>query len=73
LSLHDCGPKHRAGIHQVIDPEAVKILKRYRGKVVVVNGFKPENVLTAIRGKHVGRLIDWAKSFIASDRFKYHC
>ena len=50
--------KHKAGIHQIIDPEAVKILKRHRVKVVVVNGFKPENILMATKGKHVGTSID---------------
>jgi uridylate kinase len=50
--------KHKAGIHQVIDPEAVKILSRVRVKVVVVNGFRPENVLDAVKGKRVGTLID---------------
>ncbi len=50
--------KHKAGIHQVIDPEAVKILKRKRVRVVVVNGFTPENVLAAIREEHIGTLID---------------
>jgi uridylate kinase len=50
--------KHRAGIHQIIDPEAVKILTRARMKVAVVNGFKPENVLMAVKGKCVGTLID---------------
>jgi len=50
--------KHKAGIHQILDPEAVKILKRKRVKVVVVNGFKPENVLAVVKGKHVGTLID---------------
>lgn len=50
--------KHKAGIHQVIDPEAIKILKRKRVKVFVVNGFKPENILAIIDGKHVGTLID---------------
>jgi uridylate kinase len=50
--------KHTAGIHQVLDPEAVKILKRHHVRVVVVNGFKIENVLTAIKGKPVGTLID---------------
>ena len=50
--------KHKAGIHQVIDPEAVKILRRKRVRVVVVNGFAPENVLAAVRGEHVGTLID---------------
>ena len=50
--------KHAAGIHQIIDPEAVKILKRHHVKVVVVNGFKIENVLMVIKGKHVGTVID---------------
>ena len=50
--------KHKAGIHQIIDPEAVKILKRERVKVVVVNGFKPENILAAVEGKHIGTMID---------------
>jgi len=50
--------KHKAGIHQVIDPEAVKILKRHQVKVMVVSGFKPENVSMAVRGKPIGTLID---------------
>lgn len=50
--------RHKAGIHQVIDPEAVKILKRKKVKVVVVNGFKPENVLAAVEAKPVGTVID---------------
>jgi uridylate kinase len=50
--------KHKAGIHQVIDPEAIKILKRDRVKVIVVNGFTPRNVLAAVKGKSVGTLID---------------
>ena len=40
--------EHKAGIHQIIDPEAIKVLKRKRLKLVVVNGFKPENILAAI-------------------------
>jgi uridylate kinase len=50
--------KHKAGIHQIIDPEAVKILKRMRVRVVIVNGFDPENVLAAVEGQHVGTVID---------------
>lgn len=49
--------KHKAGIHQIIDPEAVKILMRGRIRVAVVNGFKPENVMMAVKGKNVGTLI----------------
>jgi len=50
--------RHKAGIHQIIDPEAIKILKRTRVKVIVVNGFKPENVLMAVRGKPVGTIVN---------------
>jgi uridylate kinase len=50
--------KHKAGIHQIIDPEAVKILTRYHVKVRIVNGFRPENVVLAAKGEHVGTLID---------------
>jgi uridylate kinase len=49
--------KHRAGIHQILDPEAVKILKRKRVKVVVVNGFNPGNIFAAIKGESVGTII----------------
>ncbi|TRO53333.1 hypothetical protein E2P61_01515 [Candidatus Bathyarchaeota archaeon] len=49
--------KHKAGIHQIIDPEAVKILKREHIKLIVVNGFKPENILTAINGERVGTVV----------------
>jgi len=50
--------QHKAGIHQIVDPEAVKVLKRSRTKVVVVMGFKPANVLKAVEGKKVGTLVD---------------
>ena len=49
--------KHKAGMHQIVDPVAVKILKRERIKLIVVNGFKPENVLAAVNGENVGTLI----------------
>lgn len=49
--------EHKAGIHQIIDPEAIKVLKRIRLKLVVVNGFKPENLLAAIKGENVGTVI----------------
>jgi uridylate kinase len=58
LSSVFASDKHEAGIHQIIDPEAVRILKNRRIKVVVVNGFKPENVIMAIENKRVGTLID---------------
>ena len=48
---------HKAGIHQIIDPEAIKVLKRKRLKLVVVNGFNPENIVAAIKGENVGTVI----------------
>jgi uridylate kinase len=50
--------KHKAGIHQILDPEAVKVLKVKRIKVLVLNGYKPENILLAVEGKNVGTLIE---------------
>ena len=49
--------RHEAGIHQVIDPEAARILRQSGTKTVVVNGFKPENVLAAVKGEKVGTVI----------------
>ena len=49
--------RHRAGIHQILDPEAVRILQRRRTKTVVVNGFDPENVALAVKGEKVGTVI----------------
>ena len=46
--------EHKAGIRRIIDPEAVKVLKRRRLKLIVVNGFKPENILAAVKGENVG-------------------
>jgi len=50
--------RHKAGIHQILDPEAIKILKELKLKVVVVNGFKPENVELAVKGEAVGTLLE---------------
>jgi uridylate kinase len=50
--------KHEAGIHQILDPEALRVLQRGKVKVVVVNGFMPKNVVMAVNGKRVGTLID---------------
>lgn len=49
--------KHKAGIHQILDPQAIKLLKKDRVKVIVVNGFEPKNVLAAVNGKKIGTLI----------------
>jgi len=58
LSLVFTKDKHEAGIHQILDPEAIRLLRSRKAKVVVVNGFRPENVMTAVDGKRVGTLID---------------
>jgi uridylate kinase len=50
--------QHKAGMHQIIDPEAVKVLKRKRVKLIVVNGFKPENILAAVQGAKVGTVVE---------------
>jgi len=49
--------RHKAGIHRILDSEAVKVLERSRVRMVVVNGFKPDNVLLAVRGEKVGTAI----------------
>lgn len=49
--------QHQAGIHQIIDPAAVKVLERSHIKTIVVSGFKPENMLAALRGENVGTII----------------
>jgi len=50
--------KHEAGIHQILDPEAVRILKRRKTRTIVLNGFNPNNVLLAVKGEKVGTLIE---------------
>lgn len=49
--------KHRAGIHQIIDPEAARILREKHIKTIIVNGFNPENIYLAISGARVGTVI----------------
>jgi len=49
--------EHEAGIHQVLDPEAVRLLQRRRIRTVVVSGFEPANVSLAVRGCRVGTVI----------------
>jgi uridylate kinase len=49
--------EHKVGIHQVLDSMAIDILKRNHVKLVIFNGFKPENLLLAADGKPVGTMI----------------
>jgi uridylate kinase len=50
--------KHKAGIHQILDPEAIRIMMRHRVKVAVVNGFKLDNIQAAVNGNFVGTTIE---------------
>jgi uridylate kinase len=50
--------KHKAGIHQIIDPEAVKILQRCKLTTVIVDGYDTANVMAAVNGEKVGTVID---------------
>lgn len=50
--------RHRAGIHQILDPEAVRILQKRRIRTIVLNGFEPGNILSAVCGRKVGTLIE---------------
>jgi uridylate kinase len=49
--------KHSAGIHQILDPVAVRILREAKVRTIVVNGFDPENVKRAIQGERIGTRI----------------
>jgi uridylate kinase len=49
---------HKAGLHQIIDPEAAKVLKHKRVKLVVVNGFEPKNILAAVKGEKIGTIVE---------------
>ena len=49
---------HKAGINQIIDPEAVKILQRCKLRTIVVNGYETKNLLDAVDGVRVGTLIE---------------
>jgi uridylate kinase len=49
---------HKAGMHQIIDPVAIEVLKRYRLKLVIVNGFQPANIAAAIKGENIGTVIE---------------
>ena len=50
--------EHRAGINQIVDPEAIKVLQRCRLRTIVVNGYDVSNVLSAVNGQRVGTVIE---------------
>jgi len=49
--------KHKAGINQIIDPEAIRLLKAKRIKTIIVNGSDPDNLIAAMKGEKVGTTI----------------
>ncbi len=49
--------RHKAGIHQILDPVAVKILQETHVKTIVVNGYNSENIQHAVEGKKVGTTV----------------
>lgn len=49
---------HRAGINQIIDPEAVKILAKIRLRTIVVDGYDTANLVFAVQGRPVGTVIE---------------
>lgn len=49
--------EHEPGIHKILDPVAVQILSRNRIRVIVLDGSKPKNILSAIEGKPTGTSI----------------
>ena len=50
--------QHKAGINQVIDPEAVRILNKIKLKTIVVDGYDPANLVFAVQGRQVGTVIE---------------
>lgn len=49
--------RHEAGIHQILDPTAIKILQETNTRTVIVNGYDPQNIQHAIQGKPIGTTI----------------
>ncbi len=49
--------QHKAGIHQIVDPEAVKILQRCKLTTVIVDGYDSGNILAVVNGERIGTVI----------------
>jgi uridylate kinase len=49
--------RHKAGIHQILDPAAIETLQKTRIKTIVVNGSNPHNLRAAVEGESVGTVI----------------
>jgi len=50
--------QHKAGINQIIDPEAVRILGKIKLRTIVVDGYDTANLVFAVEGRHVGTVIE---------------
>jgi len=50
--------QHKAGINQIIDPEAVKILAKIRLRTIVVDGYDTANLVFAVEGRQAGTVIE---------------
>lgn len=51
------GVKHKPGMHSVLDPKAIRILRDSGVKTIILNGFKPEGIISAIKGEKIGTVI----------------
>ncbi|MEM3538728.1 MAG: UMP kinase [Nitrososphaerales archaeon] len=59
--------KHKPGMHSILDPKAVRILRDTNIKTIILNGFKPEGIILAIKGERIGTVIS-KKKFKKSNR-----
>jgi len=48
---------HKPGIHSILEPRAIRLLRDSGIKVIILNGLKPENIALAVRGKKIGTRI----------------
>jgi uridylate kinase len=46
-----------AGTYKLFDPPSLKIIKRSKLSVRVVNGAQPENIIKAAKGEDIGTLV----------------
>jgi uridylate kinase len=49
---------HKPGMHEILDPESIRILEKQKVRVVVINGLKPDNILLVARGVKVGTTVE---------------
>jgi len=50
--------RYKAGINQVIDPEACRLLSETPFRFIVVSGLTPENIVKALEGYDIGSVIE---------------